>query len=91
MLVALLDTLQIPTVDLIGISAAGPTELAFAQQHPTRLRKLILESAMTTDWDERVKQRARIGFGRAAKVTWAIMHGLLALSPMLIIRCSCVT
>ncbi|MEZ4673011.1 MAG: alpha/beta hydrolase [Caldilineaceae bacterium] len=57
-LAALLDTLQIPTVDLIGISAAGPTELAFAQQHPTRLRKLILESAMTTDWDERVKQRS---------------------------------
>lgn len=85
-LAALLDKLQIPTVDLIGISAAGPTALAFAQQHPKRVRKVVLESAMTTAWDERVKRRSRLGFGRATKVTWAIMHGLLALFPMLIIR-----
>ena len=31
-LAALLDTLQISTVDVIGISAAGPTALAFVQQ-----------------------------------------------------------
>src|SRR5215216_3450430 len=30
-LAALLDTLQISTADMIGISAAGPTALAFAQ------------------------------------------------------------
>src|SRR3989337_2469682 len=40
-LAALLDTLQISTVDVIGISAAGPNALAFAQQHPSRLRKPI--------------------------------------------------
>src|SRR5215207_8057475 len=63
-LAALLDTLQIITVDVIGISAAGPTALAFAQRHSSRTRKLILESAMTTDWDEQTKRRSRIGFGR---------------------------
>lgn len=85
-LAALLDTLQIPTVDVIGISAAGPTALAFTQQHPSRVRKLILESAVTTDWDEQTKRRSRIGFGRFAKITWAIMHGMLTLFPMLIIK-----
>jgi pimeloyl-ACP methyl ester carboxylesterase len=85
-LAALLDTLQISTVDVIGISAAGPTALAFAQQHPSRLRKLILESAVATDWDEHTKSRSRIGFGVAAKVTWAVMHIVLQLFPTVIIK-----
>jgi pimeloyl-ACP methyl ester carboxylesterase len=85
-LAALLDTLQIAIVDVIGISAAGPTALAFVQRHPSRVRKLILESAMTTDWDEKTKRRSRIGFGRAAKVTWAVMHGMLNLFPTVIIK-----
>lgn len=85
-LAALLDTLQITAVDVIGISAAGPTALAFAQRHPSRTRKLILESAVTTDWDEKTKRRSRIGFGRAEKVTWAFMHLLLKLFPTVIIK-----
>ncbi len=85
-LAALLDTLQIETVDVIAISAAGPTALAFAQQHANRVRKLILESAVTTDWDERIKSRARIGFGRAAKVTWTVLHGMLKLFPVVILK-----
>jgi pimeloyl-ACP methyl ester carboxylesterase len=85
-LAALLDTLQISTVDVIGISAAGPTALAFAQQHPSRVRKLILESAVATDWDEQTKRRSRIPFGGAAKVTWAVMHMMLKLFPTIIIK-----
>ncbi len=85
-LAALLDTLQISTVDVIGISAAGPTALAFVQQHPSRVRKLILESAVATDWDEQTKIRSRIGFGRFAKVTWLAMHTMLKLFPTVIIK-----
>jgi pimeloyl-ACP methyl ester carboxylesterase len=85
-LAALLDTLQILTVDIIGISAAGPTALAFAQQHPSRVRKLILESAVATDWDERIKRVSRIGFGGAAKATWAVMHMMLKIFPTVIIK-----
>lgn len=85
-LAALLDTLQISMVDVIGISAAGPTALAFVQQHPNRVRKLVLESAITTDWDEQTKRRSRLGFGRAAKVTWAVMHIMLKLFPTFIIK-----
>jgi pimeloyl-ACP methyl ester carboxylesterase len=85
-LAALLDTLQIPMADVIGISAAGPTALAFAQRHPGRTRKLILESAMATDWDEHNKRRSRLVFGRAEKVTWVVMHTLLKLFPTLMIK-----
>jgi pimeloyl-ACP methyl ester carboxylesterase len=83
---ALLDTLQISAVDVIGISAAGPTALAFVQQHPGRVRKLVLESAVATDWNEQTKRRSRIGFGRAAKVTWGFMHLMLKLFPDVIIK-----
>ena len=83
---ALLDTLQISVVDMIGISAAGPTALAFVQQHPGRVRKLVLESAVATDWEEQIKRRSRIGFGRAAKVTWGFIHLMLKLFPAVIIK-----
>ena len=85
-LAALLDVLQISAVDVIGISAAGPTALAFAQRHPHRLRKLILESAVTTDWDEPTKRWSRIGFGRLESITWASMHLLLKLFPIVLIK-----
>lgn len=85
-LAALLDTLQIATVDVIGISAAGPTALAFVQQHPNRVQKLVLESAVATDWDERLKRVSHLGFGRAAKLTWAIMHIMLKIFPTVIIK-----
>lgn len=85
-LAALLDTLQINLVDVIGISAAGPTALAFVQQYPSRVRKVVLESAVTTDWEAHIKIRSRIGFGHLAKATWAIMHIMLKLFPMMIIK-----
>ena len=85
-LVALLDTLKIQTVDVIGISAAGPTALAFTQRHPDRTRKLILESAVTTDWDEKIKKGSRLVFGRTERLTWALMHLMLKLSPRVLIK-----
>jgi pimeloyl-ACP methyl ester carboxylesterase len=85
-LAALLDTLQITKVDVIGISAAGPTALAFLQRHSDRIRKLILESAVTTDWDEKTKRRSRLGFGRAEKVVWSFMHLMLKLFPVMMIK-----
>ena len=82
----LLEKLQISTVDVLGISAAGPTALAFAQRHPDKVRKLILESPIATDWDEKTKRRSRRGFGRAEKFTWSVMHLLLQIFPTVMIK-----
>jgi len=85
-LAALLDTLHIPMADVIGISAGGPTALAFALRHSGRTRKLILESAMATDWDESTKRLSPILFGRIEKISWAMMHTMLKFFPGVIIR-----
>jgi len=79
---ALLDALEIRVADVIGISAAGPTALAFAQRHPDRLRKLVLESAMATDWQETTKRWSRIGFGRPGPITWGAVHAALRIAPI---------
>src|SRR5215208_2312630 len=85
-LAELLNELQVPIVDVIGISAAGPTALAFAQQHPDKLRKLLLESAVTTRWGDEIKILSRLGFGRAEKATWSLIKLALKFMPNMTIR-----
>jgi pimeloyl-ACP methyl ester carboxylesterase len=85
-LAGLLDSLGIAQVSTIGISAAGPTALAFAQRHPQRARGVILESAVTTAWDETVKRGARLVFGRVERLTWAVVRLGLRLSPRLMLK-----
>ncbi len=46
-LVSLMDTLGISNVDVIAESAGGPTALYLAARHPERVRKLILEEAVS--------------------------------------------
>ena len=85
-LAELLDMLEIPYVYMIGISAAGPTALAFAQQYPEKIGKLILESAVTTLWSEGIKKLSRLGFGRAERITWGLMKLALRRMPKIMIR-----
>jgi pimeloyl-ACP methyl ester carboxylesterase len=85
-LAALLDTLGMARVSTIGISAAGPTALAFAQRHPHRTRGVILESAVTTVWDEVIKHGARLVFGRTERLTWAMVRLGLRLRPRVMLK-----
>ncbi|MEW6403579.1 MAG: alpha/beta hydrolase [Chloroflexota bacterium] len=87
-LAALMDMLQISVADVIGISASGPTALAFALRHPSRIRKLVMESTVTTAWpdDQEVKRGARLLFGRAERVTWGLIKTVLRLAPMTMMR-----
>ncbi len=80
-IVALLDTLRIATASLIGVSAAGPTALALAQSHPDRIRKLVLEAALATEWDAADKRRSRFLFGRLGSLTWGLLHLALRVAP----------
>lgn len=85
-LAALLDGLAISSVDVIGISAAGPTALAFTLQYPRRVRRLVLESAVTMPWDTTIKQGARLLFGITEGLTWGLVMAFLNLCPKQMIR-----
>lgn len=82
----LLDQLKISTVDIIGISAAGPTALAFSQQYPERTRKLVLESAISDAWDESIKRRSRLLFGRTQRLMWKVTRLALKFAPKLMVK-----
>jgi pimeloyl-ACP methyl ester carboxylesterase len=85
-LAALLDTLHIPNVDVIGISAAGPTALAFAAQHPDKIRKLVLESAVTIRWNDKHRRLSPLLFGRTERLTWGLLKLALRFMPMRVIQ-----
>jgi pimeloyl-ACP methyl ester carboxylesterase len=78
---ALLESLGLPRAAVIGISAGGPTALAFAMRHPDRIEKLVLESALTLPWDEPAKRRGRRLFGPARRLTWGATKLALRLFP----------
>lgn len=83
---ALLERLKIARAAVIGISAAGPTALAFAQRHPEQVDRLVLESALTLPLDEPAKRRGRRLFGRAERLTWGVARVALWLFPSMVIR-----
>lgn len=85
-IVEVLDHLNIKTVNVIAISAGGPTAIAFAAHHPTRVNKLILEAALTSPWEKRKKQQAKILFGPAERAVWGSLHTMLKLFPDLVMK-----
>jgi len=82
----LLQELGIDRASVIGISAAGPTALAFAARHPDRTHRLVLESAVTLPWEVHAKRRGRRMFGVARRLTWGATKLALRLFPLWTIR-----
>ncbi|GGK31561.1 putative hydrolase YcgS [Deinococcus malanensis] len=80
-LVALLDHLNISSMRVIGISAAGPTALTLAAEYPERVDQLVLESALVDPWEPGVQRLARLVFGRLQTWTWRLNRALLRLAP----------
>jgi len=85
-IIEILDHLNIETVKVIAISAAGPTGIALAANHPSRVSKLIMEAALTSPWEEAVKQKARVLFGPAERMVWGSLKTMLKFFPDLIMK-----
>ncbi|WP_173917048.1 alpha/beta fold hydrolase [Halobacillus sp. Marseille-Q1614] len=80
-IVEILDHLNIDQVDVIAISAAGPTGIALSVRHSDRVRKLILEAALTSPLHFPLQQRKNWVSGNLDRFIWKSRRWLLRLSP----------
>lgn len=78
---ALLDVLGVPAASMIGISAAGPTALAFAQRYPERTKHLVMESAVVAPWSPSIQRLSKLAFGPTQALTWAMIRAMLRVNP----------
>jgi pimeloyl-ACP methyl ester carboxylesterase len=67
-LVELMDTLRIPTADLLGLSMGGAVVGRFAAEHPERVRSLVLVAPLTRPVD--ISVMAWPGVGEWLLRTW---------------------
>lgn len=78
-LLAILDTLELDAVDLVGVSMGGSIALNFAIDHPERVRSLVLISPSLVAWEwsegwqklwQPVVELARLGRMDEARHLW---------------------
>ncbi|WP_026703187.1 alpha/beta fold hydrolase [Salibacterium aidingense] len=86
----LLDFLDIAKVDVLAMSAGGPSGIQFASLFPERVRSLTLQSAVTKPWmssTDREYAAARLLFHPLIeKGTWRIITAMARFSPSLVFR-----
>lgn len=87
---ALLEELEIDSAIVIGISAGGPSALAFAADFPKRVKKLILISAVTKKWmspDDKNYQRGKKLFApNIEKYSWGLFRFFYSCFPKIMAK-----
>ncbi|WP_442602154.1 alpha/beta fold hydrolase [Paenibacillus sp. KN14-4R] len=88
--IELLDELQIPQVNVIAMSAGGPSGIHLAYRFPHRVRSLVLQSAVTQCWlspDDKLYKFAQFLFRPPLeKYVWAMIRLLNKLFPSFLFR-----
>ncbi|HHG85836.1 MAG TPA: alpha/beta hydrolase [Bacteroidetes bacterium] len=89
-IIELMDALDCASFCVIGISAGGLTAIALAGLFPDRVRKLVLESAVTLRWlqpgDALYTKGRRLFNPKIQRFTWAMLRIFLRLFPRMIMR-----
>ena len=66
---ALLDVLQITKVSVYGVSGGGPPAIQFAARHPEKCSSLILEAAVTGEFNHHHKELLLSGAVKSMKTS----------------------
>ncbi len=85
-LIDLLDELDIPSVSLVAISAAGHTGIELARRHPDRIERICFESAVALPWSPGIRRGGRVVFGPAQALVWGATRAGLRLAPEITLR-----
>ncbi len=85
LILLLMDNLNISCFDIMGISAGGPTALELAARNPSRVRHLILISAVTKKWIRKTDINYRVAlmiFNHNIEwLTWRLSRLIAVLLP----------
>ncbi|MGB5819399.1 MAG: alpha/beta hydrolase [Saonia sp.] len=86
LLKGLLDEINIDKVVVYGVSAGGLTAIELAANHPERVQKLVLASAISKKWltkDHKTYKTAQVLFNpNFQKLTWGAIRLLLRIAPV---------
>ncbi len=81
-MVALLDYLKIEETNVMAISGGGPTAIFLASNHPERVRKLALVSALSKPWQDKARyETVKKFYGKSLKMMWSMLRVFSILFP----------
>ena len=84
---ALLDNLKIEQVDVMAVSGGGPIAIFFAANHPERVRRLVLVSALSKPWKDKARyETVRKFYGKSFPVMWTMLRFFSTVFPGMVAR-----
>jgi pimeloyl-ACP methyl ester carboxylesterase len=84
----LLETINLNIVDVIAVSGGGLTGLYFASKYPEKVRKLLLESAVSKPLKEEEERYndAKKFYGKGHKYIWSLMKIIGTISKRSLVK-----
>jgi pimeloyl-ACP methyl ester carboxylesterase len=75
-MVGLLDYLKIEKTNIVAVSGGGPTAIFLAANHPERVRKLVLVSALSKPWQDNARYEAVKKFysDKSYPIMWSMLR-----------------
>ena len=86
-MVHLLDHLKIEKTHVMAVSGGGPTALFFAANHPEKIQKMILVSALSKLWQDQARyETVKKFYGKSLPIVWLMLRVFSIVFPSLVAR-----
>jgi pimeloyl-ACP methyl ester carboxylesterase len=74
-IVDLIDHLKILKTNVLAVSGGGPTAIFLAANHPDRVRKLVLVSALCKPWEDNARYKTvKQFYGNTYPIMWGLLR-----------------